>query len=62
MATNWNSPGREYPSKEDIHEMEREDKQREREYQSTQDRVDRYLKSHPSASYAEAKYNTRNNK
>lgn len=62
MATNWNSPDRESPSSEDIEEMDREDRQRDKEYQATQDRVDRYLKSRPDTSYAEAKYNTRNKK
>jgi hypothetical protein len=61
MATNWDYPGKDYPSKEDVRDMEREDRQREREYQRTQDRVDQYLKNHPSASYAEAEYKSRKN-
>lgn len=58
MATNYSNPGREYPSREDVLEMEREDRRRDREYAQEQKRVDAYLRNHPSASLAEALYKT----
>lgn len=57
---NWSPPGKDYPSREDIQKMEREDTRRNREYAQEQNRVQRYLSSHPSASWAEAQYKTRN--
>lgn len=59
MATNWNTPSREYQSREDVYEDERRDRERQRDQDSSDNRVNSYLKNHPSASYAEAKYKTR---
>ena len=59
MATNWNTPSREYQSREDVYEDERRDEERKRDQDSIDNRVNSYLKNHPSASYAEAKYKTR---
>ena len=59
MATNWNTPRRNYPSREDVYEDERRDKERQRDQDYVDNRVSSYLKNHPSASYAEAKYKTR---
>lgn len=50
---------RDCPSRSDIEKMERESKRREREYKTLEDRVERYLRDHPSASWAEAEYRTR---
>ena len=58
---NWENPGRDYPSREDIQEMELENNRRERDYNREQDRIQQYLRSHPSASYAEARYKTKRN-
>ena len=58
---NWESPGRDYPSRHDIQRMERENNRREREYNRELDRVEQYLRNHPSASYAEALYKTERN-
>ena len=59
MATNWNTPSREYQSREDVYEDERRDRERQRDQDSSDNRVNSYLKNHPSASYAEAKYKTK---
>lgn len=59
MATNWNTPSREYQSHDDIYEDVRRDKERQRDKDAIDNRVNSYLKNHPSASYAEAKYKTR---
>ena len=59
MATNWNTPSREYQSREDVYEDERRDEERKREYEDVNLRTNRYLKNPPNASYAEAKYKTR---
>ena len=59
MATNWNAPSREYPSREDVYEDERRDRERQRDQDSSDNRVNSYLKNHPNASYVEAKYKTR---
>lgn len=59
MATNWNAPSREYQSHEDVYEDERRDMERQRDQDSSDNRVNSYLKNHPNASYAEAKYKTR---
>ena len=59
MATNWNTPSREYQSREDVYEDERRDRERQRDQDSSDNRVNSYLKNHPNASYAEAKYKTR---
>ena len=59
MATNWNTPSREYQSREDVYEDERRDEERKKEYEDVNLRTNRYLKNHPSASYAKAKYKTR---
>lgn len=59
MATNYSPPGREYPSRKDVLEMERDDRRRDREYAQEQKRIDAYLRNNPSASYAEAEYKTR---
>ena len=56
---NWQSPGKDMPSREDIREMERENTRREKQYDQEQSRIQRYLENHPSASYAEAQYKTR---
>ena len=59
MATNWNTPSREYQSREDVYEDERRDRERQVDQDSNDNRVNSYLKNRPSASYAEAKYKTR---
>ncbi len=59
MATNWNTPSKEYPSREDVYEDERRDRERQSDQDSIDNRVNSYLKYHPNASYAEAKYKTR---
>ena len=59
MATNYSPTGRDYPSRDDVMDMEREDRRRDREYAQEQKRIDAYLRNHPSASYAEAEYKTR---
>lgn len=58
---NWENPGRDYPSRQDIQKMERENNRRERDYNREQERIQQYLRSHPSASYAEARYKTERN-
>lgn len=58
---NWERPSNDYPSRRDIQEMERENDRREKDYNNQQDKVSAYLKRHPSASQADAMYNTRNN-
>lgn len=57
---NWEKPGSDYPSKEDTRQMERESNRREKLYKREEDRVSEYLRSHPSASWAEAQYQSRN--
>lgn len=47
---NFEKPGNDFPSREDIQREEREDRRRER--------IDAYLANHPSASWAEAEYRT----
>ena len=59
MATNYDTPGREYPSREDVYESEREDRERQNRYQKTEDRVNEYLRTHPSASWADAYHTLR---
>lgn len=58
---NWERPSDDCPSRRDIQEMERENDRREKDYNNQQDRVSAYLKRHPSASLADATYNTRTN-
>lgn len=58
---NWEKPGKDFPSQQDIQKMEREIIRRERDYNREQDRIQQYLRSHPSASYAEARYKTKRN-
>ena len=58
---NWERPGRDFPSRQDIQKMERENNRREREYNREQDRIQQYIRNHPSASYAEAHYKTERN-
>lgn len=55
----WERPGRDTPTRRDIQDMERRDRERSREQESRQSRVDAYLRNHPSASYAEAEYRSR---
>lgn len=55
---NWEKPSSDYPSREDVQKMERDDARRNREYAQEQDRVQKYLNNHPSASWAEAQYHT----
>jgi hypothetical protein len=59
MATNYNSPSREYPTRNDVERMEREDRKRAREYNSSEDKIENYLRNHPDASWAEANYKIR---
>lgn len=59
MATNYSPPGRDYPSRSDVEQMEREDREREREYNRREDKVQGYLRNHPGASWAEANYHTK---
>ena len=58
---NWEKPGKDFPSQQDIQKMEQEIIRRERDYNREQDRIKQYLRSHPSASYAEARYKTESN-
>ena len=57
---NWEKPGSDYPSKEDTRQMERESNRREKRYKQEEDKVGAYLRNHPSASWAEAQYQSRN--
>ena len=50
MVTNWNKPGSDYPTDEDIQEMEREEQYRSAYYESVECRISRYLRDHPDAS------------
>lgn len=50
---------RDTPNRADIEKMEQDNNRREREYKTTENRVERYLRDHPSASWAEAEYYTR---
>ena len=59
---NWENPGRDYPSREDIREMNEQSRQRDRVRDALWERTDAYRKNHPSASWAEAEYYTRNQK
>ena len=58
---NWEKPGKDFPSQQDIQKMELEIIRRERDYNREQDRIQQYLRSRPSASYAEARYKTKRN-
>ena len=60
MATNWSKPSRDFPSKADVQRMERRDRERQREQHQLEDRIESYRRNHPSASWAEAEYKTRN--
>lgn len=55
---NFEKPGNDFPSREDIQREEREDRRREREWTRQCERIDAYLANHPSASWAEAEYRT----
>ena len=59
MATNYSPPGRDYPSREDVERSERDDRERDRDYNQREDRLQGYLRNHPGASLAEAEYKTR---
>jgi len=61
MATNYSSHGSDYPSRGDIERMEREDQERDREYERVESKVRGYIRNHPDASWAEAEYKTRGN-
>ena len=56
--SNWEKPGNDMPSKEDVRRMEKADRRREQTYQRQQVSVNEYLMNHPSASLAEARYKT----
>ena len=53
---NWCDLGKDYPSTEDVQEMESQQAKRDHQQAREQSKIDRYLLSHPSASYAEAQY------
>ena len=57
MATNRGDNGDDYQSYSDAYREQQEDRQRDNEYKRKQDQVQEYLRSNPSASYAEARYN-----
>lgn len=52
-------PGRDMPNRRDIEDSQRRDQERNRMASDELDRVERYLRNHPDASYAEAEYKTR---
>lgn len=53
---NWCDLGKDCPSTEDVYEMESQQAKRDHQYAREQSKVDKYLLSHPSASYVEAQY------
>lgn len=59
---NWTDLGSDVPSRRDIEDMEREDADRRRRNEADESRTSRYLRDHPSASYAEADFYTRRNR
>ena len=57
MATNRSDNGDDYQSRSDAYQEQEKEKRSQEEYNREQDQVSDYLKHHPSASYAEARYN-----
>ena len=51
---------RDTPNRGDIRRMERENLRRETENKALEDRVEKYRRNHPSASWAECEYRSRN--
>lgn len=56
---NWTDLGSDVPSRRDVEDMEREEAERTRRNNDTEARTSRYLRDHPSASFAEADFYTR---
>lgn len=56
---NWEKPSSDYPTRNDVREEEQKNDRRERQYRRDENRVNDYLATHPSASWAEANYYSR---
>ena len=59
MATNARNEDWEYPSCEDVQRLQNQEDCERRDQSRCEDKVQDYLRSHPSASWAEAEYKTR---
>jgi hypothetical protein len=59
MATNRYSDGSDYKSRSDAAREQEEDRQYRREQERENRPAEEYLRNHPSASWAEAKYYSR---
>lgn len=60
MATNYDEASSDYPSREDVYKDEQRQQRNNSYNNSKQNRIDEYSKNHPSASYAECEYYSRN--
>ena len=57
MATNSRSDGSNYQSRSSAWQEQRQEQREEKERNNREDKINEYLKSHPSASWVEAKFN-----
>ena len=58
-TTNRNQSGRDYQSWGEAARQQATEERERKERSRDEDKVDKYLRDHPSSSYAEAKYKTR---
>lgn len=53
---NWEKPGDDFPSREDVMRQERDERRRWRQEEARNRKISDYLLRHPSASWAEAAF------
>ena len=56
---NWSEPDEEFPSRETVRQLEEKERLQRRIEVLENQKIQRYLDNHPSASWAEAEYKTR---